>query len=265
MKKNINLKEVKMAKRFTDTEKWKDDWYLSLCNDYRIVWQWLLDNCNHAGICKPSVNLLNMMCNTKLSETELFEIFKDRLLNFNTFWFIHKFVKFQYVSLDSKKPAVVSAVKELKINNLLNYVSELFNNDCETIAESLPNDYLIIKDKDKDKDKDKVKDILILKGKNFLNSDFQDLPENYYRSIREQMFILKQKRIDDDTIFKLWEAFKLELTGVKWYNSEDEVYKHFCNWIKSQKFIEGDKTNSEKRKDLMHEYLNRPRDYFNKP
>jgi hypothetical protein len=106
---------------------------------------------------------------------------------------------------------------------------------------------------------------IILKGKNFLNSDFQDLPENYYRSIREQMFILKQKRIDDDTIFKLWEAFKLELTGVKWYNSEDEVYKHFCNWIKSQKFIEGDKTNSEKRKDLMHEYLNRPRDYFNKP
>jgi hypothetical protein len=102
-------------------------------------------------------------------------------------------------------------------------------------------------------------------GKKYLNTDFQDLPENYYRSIIEQMFILKQKRIDDDTIFKLWEAFKLELTGVKWYNSEDEVYKHFCNWIKSQKFIEGDKTNSEKRKDLMHEYLNRPRDYFNKP
>jgi hypothetical protein len=80
------------------------------------------------------------------------------------------------------------------------------------------------------------------------------------------MFILKQKRIDENTIFKLWDAFKLEkLTGVTHYNSEDEVYKHFSNWIKSQKFIEGDKTNSEKRKDLMHEYLNRPRDYFNKP
>jgi hypothetical protein len=48
-----------MSKRFTDTEKWKDDWFLSLSNDYRIVWQWLLDNCNHAGICKPSINLLN--------------------------------------------------------------------------------------------------------------------------------------------------------------------------------------------------------------
>tara|TARA_R110000868_G_scaffold410491_1_gene698648 strand:- start:530 stop:1228 length:699 start_codon:yes stop_codon:yes gene_type:complete len=107
---------------------------------------------------------------------------------------------------------------------------------------------------------------IILNGKKFLNSDFQDLPEHFYKSIIEQMFILKQKRIDEDTIFKLWDAFKLEkLTGVVHYNSEDEVYKHFSNWIKSQKFIEGEKTNSEKRKDLMYEYLNRPRNYFNEP
>ena len=99
---------------------------------------------------------------------------------------------------------------------------------------------------------------LIIKGKKFLNSDFQDLPEHFYKSIIEQMFILKQKRIEEDTIFKLWDAFKLEkLTGVKWYNSEDEVYKHFCNWIKSQKFIEGDKTNSQKREEIMYDYIKR--------
>lgn len=143
-----------MAKRFTDTEKWKDDWYLSLSNDYRIIWQWLLDNCNHAGICKPSINLLNMMCNTKISEDELIEKMNGRILKINNIWFVPKFLKFQYGSLNSKKPAVLSVINELKINNLLDYVSELFNNCYETIAEPLDNDSETIKDKDTLNDKE---------------------------------------------------------------------------------------------------------------
>ena len=143
-----------MAKRFTDTEKWKDDWYLSLSNDYRIIWQWLLDNCNHAGICKPSINLLNMMCNTKISEDELIEKMNGRILKINNIWFVPKFLKFQYGSLNSKKPAVLSVINELKINNLLDYVSELFNNSYETITEPLDNDSETIKDKDTLKDKE---------------------------------------------------------------------------------------------------------------
>lgn len=105
-------------------------------------------------------------------------------------------------------------------------------------------------------------------GKLFKNSDFQDLPEHFYKSIIEQMFILKQKRIDQDTIYKLWDAFKLEkLTGVTWYNSEDEVYKHFSNWIKSQKFTEQktELTNTQKREQIMKDYVNRFNDYTNEP
>lgn len=143
-----------MPKRFTDTEKWKDDWYLSLNNDYRIIWQWLLDNCNHAGICKPSINLLNMMCNTSVSEEELIEVMNERVMKINNFWFIPKFIKFQYGNLNSKKPAVVSVLNELKKNNLIQFIDELLYNDCETISESLHNDYGTIKDKSMDKDKD---------------------------------------------------------------------------------------------------------------
>ena len=162
------MKEVKMAKRFTDTEKWKDDWYLSLSNDYRIVWQWLLDNCNHAGICKPSINLMNMMSNTSIDEKLLIEIMSDRVLKINNIWFIPKFLKFQYGTLNSKKPAVISVVNELKKNNLLELVSELFSNDYVMITEPLENSYETIKDKDKDKDKD----ISINKSEIFENLDY---------------------------------------------------------------------------------------------
>lgn len=130
-----------MAKRFTDTEKWKDEWYLSLSNDYRIIWQWLLDNCDHAGICKRSIWLLNTMCRVDLDEEKLIAIMSGRVVAVGDNWFIPKFLKFQYSTLHSKKPAIVSVVKRLVETN------------CYTmIPESFGNDYLIIKDKDKDKD-----------------------------------------------------------------------------------------------------------------
>jgi len=131
-----------MAKRLTDTEKWNDDWYISLSNDYRIIWQWLIDNCNHAGICKRSIRLVNLMCNTSIDEKTLVEMMEGRVIVVDNNWFIPKFLKFQYTNLHSEKPVIVSVVKELEKNNCIHLIPESFGND-----------YLIIKDKDKDKDK----------------------------------------------------------------------------------------------------------------
>jgi uncharacterized protein YdaU (DUF1376 family) len=101
--------------------------------------------------------------------------------------------------------------------------------------------------------------IIILKGKKFLNTDFQFLPENYIITITEQMFILKQQRIEENQINHLWEAFKLDnLTGEKYYNSEKEVYQHFVNWIKTQKFEKNEtRTHAEKRTDAIREFITR--------
>lgn len=135
-----------MAKRLTDTEKWNDDWYLSLSNDYKTIWQWLLDNCNHAGICKRSIRLLNLMCNTVITEQDLIKSMDGRIIVKDNNWFIPKFLKFQYTSLNSNRPVIISVIKELEKHNLISMIPESFGND-----------YLIIKDKDKDKDKDIVK------------------------------------------------------------------------------------------------------------
>jgi len=245
-----------MPKRFTDTEKWKDDWYLSLNNDYRIIWQWLLDNCNHAGICKPSINLLNMMCNTSISESDLISIMNGRILKISNIWFIPKFLKFQYGTLNSKKPAVVSVVNELKKNDLFHLVKELLDNDCIMITEPLENSSVTIKDKFKDKDKDK--DIIINKNGFFKELDFDELPEQYQRSIIEQMKIQKQKDIELNVVLSMWQIFKTQnLTGDKFYNNRNEVYRHFTNWIKTQKFEHNAKPANEKRFDAYLEFANR--------
>ena len=147
-----------MAKRFTDTEKWKDPWYISLNNDYRIIWQWLIDNCSHAGFCKRNMSLLNLMCRVNVSENDLLEKMENRVLIVGNDWFIPKFIKFQYSTLNSGKPAILGVVKELFYKNCTSMIPESFGNDYLIISKSFDNHKRTIKDKDKDKDKDRVKE-----------------------------------------------------------------------------------------------------------
>jgi hypothetical protein len=143
-----------MAKRFTDTDKWKDNWYISLPNDYKIIWQWLLDNCTHTGLCKRSVALLNLMCKVNFTEEDILEKMEGRIIVLNDYWFIPNFLKFQYSTLNSAKPAIVSVVKDLFKYNLIPIIPKSFGNDYIIISKSFDNHYQMIKDKDKDKDKD---------------------------------------------------------------------------------------------------------------
>ena len=39
-----------MAKRFTDNEKWQKRFFRDLPMEYKLLWIYILDDCNHAGI-----------------------------------------------------------------------------------------------------------------------------------------------------------------------------------------------------------------------
>lgn len=131
-----------MPKRFTDTEKWRDEWWASLPNDYRMIWLYLVDSCSIAGLWKKDFRGLNFNCNSSISQESFLETFGSRVVDCGNFFFIPKFLLFQYPKgLNSDKPAIVSVRKEVLLNNLL-----------PIIQQSLGNDYLIVKDKDKDTD-----------------------------------------------------------------------------------------------------------------
>ncbi len=133
-----------MAKRFTDTEKWKDEWFSELDSDMKLVWLFLVDNCDHAGIWKRNMKLLRYYIGTVREQSEIEEILKDRIIIIGDKWFIPKFIKFQYSNgIGSNMPALVSVRKILENNNLIGTVIELFGNSFVTI-------------KDKEKNKDKV-------------------------------------------------------------------------------------------------------------
>lgn len=89
-----------MAKRFTDSEKWRDPWFTELAPEMKLLWLYLLDNCDHAGIWKV---------NRKLAEFEMGvhppwgegpqsvpPPLAGRVFQRGDYWFIPKFLLFQY-------------------------------------------------------------------------------------------------------------------------------------------------------------------------
>ena len=159
-----------MAKRFTDSEKWKDPFFEELTKDLKLAWLYLLDDCDHAGIWKKSIKRLNFSLDTNFTEKDLLEAFKERIIVLNSDkWFIPKFITFQYGNdfIKSKQKAVISAVKILNENNL---IKELDNglltlsipliNPMDTLMDT-DTDTVMDKDTDTDTDKNKesVKDM----------------------------------------------------------------------------------------------------------
>lgn len=91
-------------------------------------------------------------------------------------------------------------------------------------------------------DKDEI-DKGVVRGKKFLASEFNSLPEMKANMSKELLRITKGVDASDSDISGLWEVFKEQnLTGKKYYNSDDDVYSHFFNWLNTKKINGNSKT-----------------------
>ena len=152
-----------MAKRFTDNEKWQDNWFTDLTNDQKIIWIYLLDHCDNAGLWKVNIKNLNYFCSTNISVEEVIFIFKNRLTQVKEDLFlINKFCLFQYGAdfLRSKNKAVISAINKLIQVEVINEVNGIYTPTIDltkTINRlSIPYTYPIDTPKEEEEDKDKV-------------------------------------------------------------------------------------------------------------
>lgn len=219
-----------MAKRFTDTEKWRDEWWGSLSNDYRMIWLYLVDSCSIAGIWKKDFRGLNFNCNTNITEDDFLKVFNGRVIDKGSFFFIPKFIRFQNPKgLNSNKPAVLSVVNELQLNNLISIIHELFGND-----------YLIIKGKVKVKEGiGKVKE-----GINGYNSeDFYKSGSQAFDSIKnDELLVERLVRIVHQAGYRsctpvtIMKATKFFLTQEEakpefFIKPRDDIKSHLVNWI----------------------------------
>lgn len=134
-----------IAKRFTDSKKWDDPWFLDLPSKYKLLWMLILDKCNHAGIYKVNLRLASFMINEEFKRDEVLKFFKDRIqVLSDEKWFVPKFINFQYGVLNESVNCHKSVIAELKRGR---------------VDEQLINSCLTLQDKNKNKDKDKAQDL----------------------------------------------------------------------------------------------------------
>jgi hypothetical protein len=86
-----------VAKRFTDTDKWKDEWFLELEPTLKVLWIYILDTCDHAGIWKANFKLASYSVGTILDKQSAIKAFKSRVkVITDDKWHVTKFISYQY-------------------------------------------------------------------------------------------------------------------------------------------------------------------------
>lgn len=137
-----------MAKRFSDSEKWKKPFIRALDAPCKLLWLYILDECDHAGIWQVDFDVAELKIGIKLNQEEALKNLGEKivLLEDGKKWFIPDFIIFQYGELDPKNRVHNSAIKILDRNNI-----DLLTLKIKERISPLQG----VKDKYMDKDKDK--------------------------------------------------------------------------------------------------------------
>ncbi len=211
-----------MAKRFTATEIWNEDWFLDMPMEYQLFWYYMLSTCNHAGLFKVNLRSFCGLIGVNLTSNKALDHFnagKQRIREINkSLWLIEDFFVYQYGrTLNTKNRVHESILKEYVRHGIeLTSIRGLLD----------PNNGV----KDKDKDKDKDKEEIINSGKFWFLKFYHGTYDSYKKIFNGQS--------TTETYFKKWKEF-IDFIYEKKY---EEVFE--CKFISPHDFatlIENDK------------------------
>ena len=243
-----------MAKRFTDTEIWKNQrWFRKLSPINKLAFFYIKDQCNHAGIWK--IDCSDLIDDLGLEDFNLDEFINEMNLDFdkingnkkykervkvikdNNLW-ITGFMQFQYESkekLISINPCVKTALQIL--------------NGLDVYKEGIDKGYLTLKKKiiteSNSYESDKDKDNILLNNKinkvpqNFIsNGTWEDEKKYFLADEQWKMKICSEKKLKkDELVLKIDEFLKM-IDLKEDYKSVKELKSHFVNWYNKQKSLE---------------------------
>lgn len=193
----------------TATEKWDDPFFFDLTPENKLIFLYLLDKCNHAGIIDFNEKIASFLTGLKVSRSEILEAFKGRVIVLKSGkLFIPKFIEFQYGELVENNNTHKSVISLLKKEGVF-----------EGLGSPLQGD----KDKDKDKDKD---------------IDKENEVQNFEKTLSDCILIAQK----DEKWIRLNSTNQKELEGFKEKLEKEGIYfktpidfkTHFSRWKAKQ-------------------------------
>lgn len=105
-------------KRFTETTKWDDPWFRELSVGTKLLYLWLLDHCDIAGVVHPDLGLASFQIGQPVNEQNISDL-GDRLKSLERGKFlVVKFVRFQFGSISQTSLVHRSVIKTLESHGL---------------------------------------------------------------------------------------------------------------------------------------------------
>jgi hypothetical protein len=147
-----------MAKRFTDTEKWKKPFIRGLQGAYKLLWLYICDDCDHAGIWQVDIDVAQIRIGEKIDINEAIKIFDEKIIIFDkgNKWFIPSFIEFQYPSgLNPDNRAHNSIIILLEKYKLLDKQNKPLTRPLQG-CKDMDMDMDMVKDKDKVKEQKNI-------------------------------------------------------------------------------------------------------------
>lgn len=177
-----------MAKRFTETDIWEEDWFIEMPVEYKLFYFYLKDQCNYAGIWRPNIRIFEAINEVKIDLKKAIEFFnteKQRIQILNSgHWLIVDFFVFQYGSTFNK------------CNRVHESIENIYNK--EDIKLTSIRGLKEVKDRPKEKEKDIDKEIGKKEEKptkkdfdySFISSDWLPLFTEWvnYKKSRNEMY-----------------------------------------------------------------------------
>lgn len=230
-----------MAKRLTDSEKWEDPWFLDLKDEYKLMWVYLLDKCDHAGIWKVNTRLAHFCFGHTLDWEGFLKACGDRVQVFaeGTKWFIPKFLVFQYGAIGSGNSMYKTVLPILEKEGLRTQGLPGENPVMETRM-------VMVMVKEKEKEKKAV----------FLEI-WSQYPNKSGKTKAEERFMRSVKT--DGDLQAIREALKryLQHLQVNTWKQPQDGKTWFNSWRDWVDFQEGGKTASDQKYDALMERLSK--------
>jgi len=223
-----------MAKRFSSTEIWNEDWFIESPQEYKLFWFYILSSCNHAGLYKvnfKSFSIVNGLILTPSKALDYFNTGKQRIRAISeTLWFIEDFIPYQYGNtLNLSNRVHLSIFNELQKHEIdLKSIRGL-----KGLKEGV---------KDKDKDIIVVEEIVDTTARGIkppstaafsfpgkpLPEDVPDPPPAKVQSVRERQYQLGHGKIDEADVLAYWKSWlENEATGERYYANASDVHTKF--------------------------------------
>lgn len=227
-----------MAKRFTSTDLWSEDWFLAMPKDYKLFWFYVLATCDYGGIFKVNITTFCQKNKCKIDPEKAIEFFNAGKLRIRVVkissWLIEDFFVYQYggVFNEANKvhKGVLSIYKKLGIN--IDSVRGLIEIKL-TPKKPLDSPYLGVKDKDKDKDSLGES----VKGENWNCKPVEHFELSELEVGKAEQFVRFSLHItlSQERIIEWWNAFQINhFNGINFYESREKAVKHFRDWLKFQ-------------------------------